>query len=67
MSQITLPLESTITLRKNGNHTIKHHTFVTGEVGQEFAEAAVALMGSTVEDVLKKIDARNAEKEAVNE
>jgi hypothetical protein len=33
VSQITLPLESTITLRKNGHHTVKHHTFVTGEVG----------------------------------
>lgn len=65
MPSITLPLESTLTLRKDGTSTVKHNTFVTGEVGRAFTEAVFKLAGGSVEECIKQIDAENA-KEAVN-
>jgi hypothetical protein len=59
---ITLPLQSIITLRKDGSRKVEHTAFVTGEVGQAFAEAVVELKGGSIEEIVRSVD----EKEAVN-
>lgn len=51
---ITLPLESTIYLSKNGEMRIEHTTMVTGEIGQAFVEAAVKAMGGSVDDAVNQ-------------
>jgi len=62
LTPITLPLESTITLHNNGQHTVEHHTFVTGEVGQEFVEAVFRLAGGSVEESIRQIDEKYTSK-----
>lgn len=54
--EITLPLESTIYLAKNGEMHIEHTKMVTGEVGQAFSEAVVNLMGGSVEELIKVVE-----------
>ncbi len=53
---ITLPLESTIILRKDGSSSVQHTTLVSGEAGQAFVEASVELMGGSVNDLVKAVD-----------
>ena len=61
---ITLPLESNISFSKNGQITVEHTALVTGDVGQEFAEAAVQLMGGSVEQLVRDIDQDKPAREA---
>ena len=56
MKQITLPLESNIIISKNGHTAVEHTALVTGNVGQEFSEAAVQLMGGSVDEVVRELD-----------
>lgn len=56
MKPITLPRESNITIHKDGTSTVEHTAFVTGVVGQEFAQAAVELMGGSVEELVRDLD-----------
>lgn len=53
---ITLPLESNIAASKSGIATVEHTVFVTGEVGQEFAEVAVELIGGFIEKLVRDLD-----------
>ena len=64
MNEITLPLESNIYISKNGETRTEHTVFVTGIVGQEFAEAAVQLMGGSIEEIVREADQENQAREA---
>jgi hypothetical protein len=57
---VTLPLESTITIAKDGSSVTEHTAFATGEAGQALAEAFVELHGGTMEELIRFADELHA-------